>query len=125
MSTQVERYGEVRSVLLYAEIRAVISLKWPVIRPYYVTIRWSYTVTFWCTAVGNRIATVHGCITGHFNDITARISAYNNPKRMRTRIRPVLFVLGSLGDATQHREFVSNRGFSNQALKEKTKHDQP
>ena len=32
-ATQVERYGDVRSVLLYAEIRAVISLKWPVIRP--------------------------------------------------------------------------------------------
>ena len=43
---------------------------------------------------GNRIATVHGRITGHFNDITARISAYNNTERMRTRIRPVLFVLG-------------------------------
>jgi hypothetical protein len=51
-------------------------------------------MTFWYTAVGNRIATVHGRITGHFNDITARISAYNNTERMRTRIRPVLFVLG-------------------------------
>ena len=96
MRTQVERYGEVRSVLLYAEIRAVISLKWPVIRPHYATIRWSYTVTFRYTAVGNRIATVHGRITGHFNDITVRISAYNNTERMRTRMRPVLFVLGCI-----------------------------
>ena len=32
--------------------------------------------------------------------------------------------MSSLGDATQHHEFVSNRGFSNQALKEKTIHDQ-
>ena len=65
----------IRSVLLYAEIRAVISLKWPVIRPYYVTIRSSYTVAFRYTAVGNRIFTVHGRKTGHFNDVTARISA--------------------------------------------------
>ena len=95
-TTQVERYGDVRSVLLYAEIRAVISLKWSVIRPYYVTIRWSYTVTFWHTAVGNRIVTVHGRVTVYFNDSTARISAYNNTDRMRTRIRSVLFVLGSI-----------------------------
>ena len=65
----------VRSVLLFAEIRAVISLKWPVLRPYYVTIRSPYTVAFRYTAVGNRISTVHGRKTGHFNDITARISA--------------------------------------------------
>ena len=95
MRSQVERYGDARSVLLYAEIRAVISLKWSVIRPYYVTIRWSCTVTFWHTAVGNRIVTVHGRITVYFNDSTARISAYNNTDRMRTRIRSVLFVLGS------------------------------
>ena len=95
--TQVDRYGEVRSVLLYAEIRALTSLKWPVIRPYYVTIRSSYTVTFWHTAVENRIATVHGRITTYFNDSTARISAYNNTERMRTRIWPVLFVLGIYG----------------------------
>ena len=94
LTTRVERYGEVRSVLLYAEIRAVTSLKWPVIRPYYVTIRSSYTATFWHTAVENRIATVHGRITTYFNDSTARISAYHNTERMRTRIRPVLFVLG-------------------------------
>ena len=52
-------------------------------------------MTFWHTAVGNRIATVHGRITGHFNDSMARTSAYNNTDRMRTRIRPVLFILGS------------------------------
>ena len=95
-TTQVEWYGDERSVLLYAEIRAVISLKWPVIRPYYVTIRWSYTGTFWHTAVENHIPTVHGRIAVYFNDITVSISAYDNTERIRTRIRPVLFVLGSL-----------------------------
>ena len=83
-STQVERYDDVRSVLLCAEIRAVISLKWRVIRPHYVTIRSSYTVTFWHTAVENRIATVHGRKTIYFNGSTARISAHNSTERMRT-----------------------------------------
>ena len=51
-------------------------------------------MTFWYTAVENRIATVNGRITVYFNDRTARISAHNNIERMRTRTRPVLFVLG-------------------------------
>ena len=34
------------------------------------------------TAEENRIATVHGRRTVYFNDITARISAYNNTDRM-------------------------------------------
>ena len=56
-------------------------------------------MTFRHTAVENRIATVRGRITVYFNASTTRISAYNNTDRMRTRIRPVLFVLGSLVQA--------------------------
>ena len=55
-------------------------------------IRSSYTVTFWHTAVENRIATVHGRKTIYFNGSTARISAHNSTERMRT-ISPRSFFL--------------------------------
>ena len=82
--------GDVRSVLLYAEMRAVISLKRTLIRPYYVTIRWHFGTP------RNRKSYCHGTQSqnGLFIDSTARTSAYNNAERMRTRIQPVLFVLG-------------------------------
>ena len=56
----------IRSVLLCAEIRAVISLKWPVIRPCTVTIRFPTVVYQNITVQDHRIVTEYIRITGHF-----------------------------------------------------------